>query len=88
MLRISREQFDLDESPEDLEKSTEWIFQGYLFFGSDGWRTDETYDSEVRAVVEQEYLPKVPALIQTNGPEQLAWPEQHKENRGGGLAKE
>ena len=28
-------------------------FQGYLFFGSNGWYTDETYEAEVRAVVEQ-----------------------------------
>ena len=41
-----------------------WIFQGYLFFGSDGWRTDETYEVVVRAVVEQQYLPKVPGPIQ------------------------
>ena len=60
----SHEQSDLDESPEDLERSTEWIFQGYLFFGSDGWRTDEAYEAEVRAVVEQQYLPKVPIPIQ------------------------
>ena len=45
----SHEQSDSDESPEDLEKSTEWIFQGYLFFSSDGWRTDEAYEAEVRA---------------------------------------
>ena len=49
----SHEQSDLDESQEDLEKSTEWIFQGYPFFGSDGWRTDEAYEAEVWAVVEQ-----------------------------------
>ena len=49
----SHEQSDLDESQEDLEKSTEWIFQGYLFFCSDGWRTDEAYEAEVWAVVEQ-----------------------------------
>ena len=60
----SHEQSDSDESPEDLEKSTEWIFQGYLFFGSDGWRTDEAYEAEVRAVVEQQYLPKVPVPVQ------------------------
>ena len=47
----SHEQSDSDESPpEDLEKSTEWIFEGYLFFSSDGWRTDEAYEAEVRAV--------------------------------------
>ena len=60
----SHEQSDSDESLEDLEKSTEWIFQGYLFFGSDGWRTNETYEAEVRAVVEQQYLPKVPVPVQ------------------------
>ena len=60
----SHEQSNSDESLEDLEKSTEWIFQGYLFFGSNGWRTDETYEAEVRAVVEQQYLPKVPVPIQ------------------------
>ena len=49
----SHEQPDLEESREDLEKSTEWIFQGFLFFGSNGWRTDETYEAEVRAVVKQ-----------------------------------
>ena len=57
---------DSDESPEDLEKSTELIFQGCLFFGFDGWRTDETNEAEVRAVVEQQYLPKVPVPIQHN----------------------
>ena len=63
---VSDEQSDSDESLEDLEKSTEWIFQGYLFSGSNGWRTDETnnYEAEVRAVVEQQYLPKVPVPIQ------------------------
>ena len=60
----SHEQSDSDESPEDLEKSTKWIFQGYLFFGSDGWLTDETYEAEVRAVVEQQYIPKAPVPIQ------------------------
>ena len=44
--------------------STKWIFQGYLFFCSDGWSTDETYETEVRAVVEQQYLPEVPVPIQ------------------------
>ena len=55
----SHEQPDSDETPEDLEKCTEWIFQGYLFFCSDGWRchwrTDETYKAKVLAVVEQHY---------------------------------
>ena len=55
---------DSHESTKNLEKSTEWIFQRYLFFCSDGWRTDETYEVEVRAVVEQQYLPKVPVLVQ------------------------
>ena len=54
----------MDESPEDLEKSTEWIFQWYLFFGSDQWRTDESYEAEVGAVVEQQYLTKVPVSVQ------------------------
>ena len=45
-----------DESPEDLENSTEWIFQGYLIFGSDGWHTARTYEAEVLAVVEQQYV--------------------------------
>ena len=35
----------MDESPEELEKSTEWIFQGYPFFSSDGWSTDQTYEA-------------------------------------------
>ena len=61
------EQSDSEESPEDLEKSTEWIFQGYLFFGSDGWCTDETYEAEVLAVVEQQYLPKLPVPVQHTG---------------------
>ena len=60
----SHEQPDSDESPEDLEKFTEWIFQGYFFFGSDGWSTDEAYEAEVWAVVEQQYLPKVPVPVQ------------------------
>ena len=54
----------MDESLEDLEKSTEWNFQGYLYFGSNGWHTDKNYEVEVRAVVEQQYLPKVPVQIQ------------------------
>ena len=45
----SHGQSDTDESLENLEKSTEWIFQEYLFFGSNGWRTDETYEAEVQA---------------------------------------
>ena len=50
----SHEQFDSDESQEDLEKSTERIFQRYLFVCFDGWHTDETHEAEVRAVVEQQ----------------------------------
>ena len=55
----THEQSDLDESLEDLrlEKSTEWIIQGHLFFGSNGWSTNETYEAEVRAVVEQQCGP-------------------------------
>ena len=48
----SHEQSDSDESREDLEKSIEWILKGYLFFNSDGCRTDETYEAEIRAVVD------------------------------------
>ena len=40
------------------------FFKVFFFFGSDGWRTDETYEAEVRAVAEQQYLPKVPVPIQ------------------------
>ena len=62
----SQEQSDWDKSPKDLEKSIEWIFQGDLFFGSDGqgWHTNETYEAKVLAVVEQQYLPKVPVPVQ------------------------
>ena len=56
----SHKQSDSDDSLEDLKKSTEWIFQGSLFFGSNGWCTGETYEADVQAVVEQQYLPKVP----------------------------
>ena len=28
---------------------TEWIFQGYLFFSSDGWSTDQTYEAQCAA---------------------------------------
>ena len=31
---------------------------------SDGWLTDETYEAEVGAVLEQQYLPKVPVSVQ------------------------
>ena len=55
----SHKQSDSDESPEDLEKSTEWIFQGYVFLGFDGWHTDEAYEAEVLAVVEQQYFRSV-----------------------------
>ena len=60
----SHEQSDSEESQEDFEKCTEWIFQGYLFFGFNGWHTDETDQAQVWAVVEQQYLPKVPVLVQ------------------------
>ena len=62
----AHEQFDSDESQQDFEKSTEWIFQGYLFkfFGSNERDTDETYEAKVRTVVKQQYLPKVPVPIQ------------------------
>ena len=62
-------QSDSDESPEAriLKNSPDgsnknWIFQGYLFFCSDGRHTGESYEAEVRAtwaVVEQQYLPKI-----------------------------
>ena len=74
----SHEQSYSDESPEDLEISTEWIFEGYLFFGSDGWRTDEAYEAEVRAVVEQQYLPKVPVPIQHMAIFIIQWPNPTK----------
>ena len=64
MWRIIFKQSDSDKSPKDLEKSTEWIFQGYLSFCSDGWCTDEAYEAEVLAVVEEQYLPNVPVPVQ------------------------
>ena len=60
----SHEQSDSDESPEDLEESSEWNFQGYLFFSSDEWHTDETCEVKVFALVEQQYLWKVPVPVQ------------------------
>ena len=36
----------------------------YLFFCFDGWSINETYEAEVRTVVEQQYLTKVPVLVQ------------------------
>ena len=41
----------------DLSESPEGILQGYALFCSDRWNTDETYEVEVLAVVEQQYLP-------------------------------
>ena len=70
----SHEQSDSDESLEDLEKSTEWIFQGYLFFGSNGWRTDETYEAGVRALVEQQYLRKFLSQSSTWQFFMIQWP--------------
>ena len=60
----SHEQSDSDESPEHLENSTEGIFQGYVIFSSDRLHTDKTHEAELRAVVEQQYLPKFSVPIQ------------------------
>ena len=39
-------------------------FSRVFFIYSNGWRTDKTYEAEIWAVVEQQYLPKVPVPIQ------------------------
>ena len=71
-----REHSNLDESPEDLEKSTEWIFcvwifQGNLYYCSDFPRAKRKVikqnEAETRAVVwvvEQQCLPKFPVSVQ------------------------
>ena len=66
----SHKQSDSDESPEESEKIFKNLQNGsfkgiFSLVQTDGAHcTDETYEAEVRAVVEQQYLSKVPVPIQ------------------------
>ena len=48
----------------NFSRVSDSIFSMVLNLTSDWWLTDETYEAEVRAVVEQQYLPEVPVSVQ------------------------
>ena len=48
----SHGQSDSDNSPDDQETSTEWKFNGHLYFAAGRWPAGKTYEATVWAAVE------------------------------------
>ena len=46
-----------DDLPDDHEISTEWHFEGHLYFATGHWPAGKTFKDAVRAAVEEQYQP-------------------------------
>ena len=53
-------QSDSEDLPDDHETSSEWKFEGHIYFEAGRWPAGKTYEDAVRAAVEEQYLPTVP----------------------------
>ena len=56
-------QSDSEDLPEDHETSSEWKFEGHIYFEAGRWPAGKTYEDAVRAAVEEQYLPTVPVTV-------------------------
>ena len=56
-------QSDSGDLPDDHETSSEWKFEGHIYFAAGRWPTGKTYDDGVRAAMEEQYLPIVPVSV-------------------------
>ena len=56
-------QSDSEDLPDDHETSSEWKFEGHIYFEAGRWPAGKTYEDAVRAAVEEQYLPTVPVTV-------------------------
>ena len=56
-------QSDSEDLPEDHETSSEWKFEGHIYFEAGRWPAGKTYEDAVRAALEEQYLPTVPVPV-------------------------
>ena len=60
-------QSDSEDLPDDHETSSEWKFEGHIYFEAGCWLAGKTYEDAVRAAVEEHYLPTVPVPVHRMG---------------------
>ena len=51
------------DSLDDLETSREWKFKGHSYFAAGLLSARETFEDEVLAAVEEQYLPAIPVPV-------------------------
>ena len=56
-------QSDSEVLPDDQETSSEWKFEGHIYFSACRWSAGKTYEDTVRAAVEEQYLPTIPVPV-------------------------
>ena len=58
-------QSDSEDLPDDHETSSEWKFEGHMYFdaGPGRWPAGKAYEDAVRAAVKEQYLPSVPVPV-------------------------
>ena len=56
-------QSDSEDLPDDHETSSEWKFEGHIYFEAGRWPAGKTYEDAVRAALEEQYLPTVPVPV-------------------------
>ena len=56
-------QLDLEVLPDDQETSSEWKFEGHIYFSAGLWSSGKTYEDAVQEAVEEQYLPTVPVPV-------------------------
>ena len=56
-------QSDSEVLPDDQEISSEWKFEGHIYFSADRWSAGKTYEDAVREAVEEQYLPNLPVPV-------------------------
>ena len=56
-------QSDSEDLRDDHETSSEWKFEGHIYFEAGRWSAEKTYEDAVQAAVEEQYLPTVPVPV-------------------------
>ena len=60
---LSSSQLDSEVLQDDQETSSEWKFEGHIYFSACRWSAGKTYEDTVRAAVEEQYLPTIPVPV-------------------------
>ena len=56
-------QSDSEVLPDDQETSSEWKFEGHIYFSAGCWPAGKTYEDAGWAAVDQQYLPNAPVPV-------------------------